>query len=609
MKTKIHKDFKHPDMTLYDDTTDPNHHLSNFRSRMYLTDVSDAVCCKAFPTTLTKTVIRWFDNFDDLAKKFLARFSIQKHKARHAPSLLGIKQGDRESLRNYMERFNKTCLDIQSLPTEAAVMGLINGLREGLFSQSISKKYPTSLDEVQERAEKYINMEENSRLGEASKFGFTYRDKDKESKKKEDRTGEKIKKYHNYTPLWVSLVDIYKEVCNTEKIPPARPLKGKRGGGNRNEYYEYHRVRGHSTNECLELKNIIEKLVREGKLNRYLATRDDEQRKRRRDEDVGRVERLPCTPERHVYMIHGGFAGGGISKSSRKRHLKEVYHVERKEEALDIPAIMFTKEDVSGIISGHDDPMVITIILANANLHRTLIDQGSSADILFKTAFDKLGLEEKELRAYSNSLFGLGDTPVQPLGYVSLHTTFGKGNQSRTLKIDYIVVDVSSAYNALIGRITLNQLGAIVSTPHLCMKFPTTKGIATIKADQKMARRCYNESLNLRGRGEEFHTIELGGVQRREELRPEPEGEVEKVQIGDTSDKTTNIGMILKGNAKELLVQFLRDNIDLFAWKAADMPGINPKLMCHKLTVYPGSRPVQQRRRKLGPERSQAVEE
>ena len=100
--------------------------------------------------------------------------------------------------------------------------------------------------------------------------------------------------------------------------------------------------------------------------------------------------------------------------------------------------------------------MVITIILANANLHRTLIDQGSSADILFKTAFDKLGLEEKELRAYPNSLFGLGDTPVQPLGYVSLCTTFGKGNQSRTLKIDYIVVDVSSAYNALIGRTTLN---------------------------------------------------------------------------------------------------------------------------------------------------------
>ena len=102
MKTKIPKDFKLLDMTLYEGTTDPGHHLSNFRSRMYLTDTSDAVHCKAFPTTLTKTTIRWFDNlpprsissFDDMAKKFLARFSIQKDKAKHAPSLL---ESDKEN--------------------------------------------------------------------------------------------------------------------------------------------------------------------------------------------------------------------------------------------------------------------------------------------------------------------------------------------------------------------------------------------------------------------------------------------------------------------------------------------------------------------------------
>ncbi|XP_015959688.1 uncharacterized protein LOC107483585 [Arachis duranensis] len=170
MKAKVPKDFKAPDMTPYDGMSDPSHHLSNFRSRMYLTDASDVTRCKALPTTLTNTAIKWVDSlpprsiasFDDLAKKFLARFLIQKDKIKHAPNLLGIKQGDRESLRSYMERFNKACLDIQNLSTEAAIMGLINGLREGPFSHSISKKHPTSLNEVQEWAEKYINMEENS---------------------------------------------------------------------------------------------------------------------------------------------------------------------------------------------------------------------------------------------------------------------------------------------------------------------------------------------------------------------------------------------------------------------------------------------------------------
>ncbi|XP_025702583.1 uncharacterized protein [Arachis hypogaea] len=178
---------------------------------MYLSDASDAIRCKAFPNTLTKTAIKWFDSlplrsitsFDDLAKKFLTRFSIQKDKAKHAPSPLGIKQGDRESLRSYMERFDKACLDIQNLPTETAIMSLVNGLREGPFSHSISKKYPISLNEVQERAKKYINMEENSRLGETSKTGLSYspRDKDKESRKKEDQPTETPRKYHNYTPL------------------------------------------------------------------------------------------------------------------------------------------------------------------------------------------------------------------------------------------------------------------------------------------------------------------------------------------------------------------------------------------------------------------------
>ncbi|MED6224142.1 hypothetical protein PIB30_080983, partial [Stylosanthes scabra] len=63
-----------------------------------------------------------------------------------------------------MERFNKACLEIISLPTEAAVMGLVNGLWDGPFSQSISKRHPTSIAEIQERAEKYINMEEATRL-------------------------------------------------------------------------------------------------------------------------------------------------------------------------------------------------------------------------------------------------------------------------------------------------------------------------------------------------------------------------------------------------------------------------------------------------------------
>ena len=106
MRAKVPKNFKSPDMDLYDGTTDPKHHLSNFKSRMYLADASDATRCKAFLTTLSKAAMKWFDSlpprsvtsFEDLSRKFLMRFSIKKDKVKHAPSLLGIKQEVGESL-------------------------------------------------------------------------------------------------------------------------------------------------------------------------------------------------------------------------------------------------------------------------------------------------------------------------------------------------------------------------------------------------------------------------------------------------------------------------------------------------------------------------------
>ncbi|XP_057719322.1 uncharacterized protein LOC130933719 [Arachis stenosperma] len=209
---------------------------------MYLADASDATRCKAFPTTLTKAAMKWFDSlplrsvtsFDDLSRKFLMRFSIQKDKVKHAPSLRGVKQEVGEPLRDYMERFNKACLEIQDLPTEAVIMGLVNGLREGPFSQSISKRHPTSLSDVQERAEKYINIEENARLREPNwRPGHSHssKEKEREPKKKEEVGPERPRRYHSYTPLRVSLVDVYRKICLTERLPPPRPIKNKRGGG------------------------------------------------------------------------------------------------------------------------------------------------------------------------------------------------------------------------------------------------------------------------------------------------------------------------------------------------------------------------------------------
>jgi len=82
-----------------------------------------------------------------------------------------------------------------------------------------------------------------------------------------------------------------------------------------------------------------------------------------------------------------------------------------------------------------------------------------------------------------------------------LGTTFSDESSARIVTIKYIVVNAFSAYNLLLGRLALNRLGALASTTHLKMKLPLAEGkVITIKADQKMARKCYESSLkNCRG--------------------------------------------------------------------------------------------------------------
>ena len=65
----------------------------------------------------------------------------------------------------------------------------------------------------------------------------------------------------------------------------------------------------------------------------------------------------------------------------------------------------------------------------------------------------------------------------------------------------------------------------------------------------------------------------------------------------------------MKEKTRQDLVQFLRKNIDVFAWSHEDMPGINPSVITHRLNVHPFSKPVRQKKRVFAPERDNAIKE
>ena len=74
-------------------------------------------------------------------------------------------------------------------------------------------------------------------------------------------------------------------------------------------------------------------------------------------------------------------------------------------------------------------------------------------------------------------------------------------------------------------------------------------------------------------------------------------------------EKFTRIGTSMKEKTKQDLVQFLRENIDVFAWSHEDMSRIDPNVITHRLNVYPSSKPVRQKKRVFALERDNAIKE
>jgi len=140
--------------------------------------------------------------------------------------------------------------------------------------------------------------------------------------------------------------------------------------------------------------------------------------------------------------------------------------------------------------------MVITVEVENYAVKKVLVDQGSSVDILYWATYQKLQLPDAAMVPYDEPIYGFSGEQVSTRGYIKLHTVFREGTQTKTIPIHFLIVDASTSYNILLGRPSLNTLGAVVSTPHLAMKFPSPSGdIITIHCDQCLARECYMASL------------------------------------------------------------------------------------------------------------------
>ena len=309
---------------------------------------------------------------------------------------------------------------------------------------------------------------------------------------------------------------------------------------------------------------------------------------------------------REIHTISGGIAGGGESNSARKAYARsmqseEVYSLHRPSKAARTESVMlsFSEEDAREVAMPHDDALVVTLTMANHVIHRILVDNGSSADILYWSVFQQMGIDRDRIKPFGSLLVGFGGEQVYPIGIISLPLTAGTIPKVSTVMVDFLVVVRPSAYNAIIDRPELNKLRAATSTYHLMMKFPIEEGVGEVKGDQLAASRCYNISMK---KISDPTTLPMASVT---EVKGEPAEPLEEVIVGE--GRVLQIGTCLTQEIREGLVDFLLRNLEVFVWSHEYMPGISSEVIVHFLNVDPDIKPVKQKRKKFASERVEVV--
>nr|GEV22875.1 reverse transcriptase domain-containing protein [Tanacetum cinerariifolium] len=258
------------------------------------------------------------------------------------------------------------------------------------------------------------------------------------------------------------------------------------------------------------------------------------------------------------------FLRGEVAASNRERKSHFRYGNSKKPDKSKI-----SRREASGTNKGRNEsktgkedrtegPMIIEAEMKGYCVHRMYINGGSSSEILYEHCFNRFRPKIKnQMIPATTPLVGLSGEIIWPRGQISLLVKIGDEEHSTSAWMNFMVVRSPSPYNEIIGRPEVRRIWVMPSTAHEMLKFPVTGGTVTLQSSRIIPLECIIISGPEEGRKE--------------------------------------------------LCGLLRRNLDIFAWKPANMTRVSRYVAEHRLNIREGCLPVRQKKRGQAPERNKVI--
>ncbi|XP_050259939.1 uncharacterized protein LOC126705019 [Quercus robur] len=275
---------------------------------------------------------------------------------------------------------------------------------------------------------------------------------------------------------------------------------------NQNLYCAYHQEPGHTTDDCKNLKNHLDRLVREGKLRHLLRHPEGwqeqsniETRQSTLRPPIGTINVILATPGRTGSSPLRVMSVGKFPTEPDDRESKRA-------RVIATPLIGFSEEDKQGTLQPHDDALVVTLRIGGYDVKRVLVDQGSTVEVMYPDLYKGLNLKPEDLSPYDSPLVSFEGKTVTPKGIIRLPVQ----TDSDVVEVNFIMVDVYSPYTAIVARPWLHALGAVPSTLHQEVKYLSRGQVKEIIGNQGMARQCMVSAISQRPNSEPSTSAENG---------------------------------------------------------------------------------------------------